>query len=285
VANDVYFFIREGTVMLAGVIIISLIGAVALLATIIGITLHDVRLIKLDKEFHRHPYARRWRKRPIVSIVINKEPSSACMASIRKNNYRKLEIVSNGNEVHGELLLSISSDTVITQTAISQAVRQFNANPSMRSFEIIPVLESPQTIREFFRVYHRIALAPFVAARAGLGVTLPSSSWPLMTNLRTTPMSQRTRLYLVLRWLAAVANLYTLVYAGYIAVVLYQPEFLLMYLAAFGFWLLWAISRYQQLRFRDKLIYLLLAPASLIYFVVRSLVTPLRFPFGAIIRT
>ncbi len=271
--------------MLIVIIIVSLIGAVSLLATIVGITLHDVRLIKLDKEFRRHPHARRWRKRPMVSIVIDRKPSSACLASIRRSNYRKVEIVSNGSEVHGELLLSIASNTMIAQTALSQAARQFNANPSMPSFEIIPILESPQTIREFFRVYHTIALAPFVAARAGLGIALPNSSWPLMTNLHTTPMSRRTRLYLVLRWLAAVANLYTLVYAGYIAIILYQPEFLLMYLAAFGLWLLWAVSRYHQLRFRDKLIYLLLAPASLIYFVVRSFVTPLRFPFGAIIRT
>lgn len=266
-------------------IIIGCIGMMTLLATVIGITLSDIRSLRLNSDFRRHPHARRFRQRPLVSVVIDGEPTDDSLKSIRRSNYRKHEIITNEKVINGQLLLTITPDTILERTAISRAVRQFNNDSSMHMIEIMPVLQSPQTVRQFFHFYHKIASAPFITARAGLAVTLPRSSWPVLANLEMTAVTRRTRIYLIMRWLAGIANLYTLVYVGYIAVVLYQPEFFLMYLGTFGAWMLWAMSRYQQLRFRDKLFYLVLAPASLIYFALRSLFTPLRFPFSAIIST
>ncbi len=258
------------------IIIAGCILAISSIATIVGITIYDIHAIRLDKQFRRHPHARRWRNRPLVSVVIDGEPSVASLASIRRNNYRKVEIVADGQPVNGQLVLSLAPDAVIERTTISQAVRQFNNQASKSQVETIPVLQPPQTLRQFFHNYYLIASAPFIAVRTGLGIKQPYSPWPVIVRLQSAGMTRQTRLYIAFRWLTHIANLAVLLYVGYVAVVLYQPEFLLMYLAGFGLWMVWAISSYRYLSFGQKITYLLLAPASLIYFAFRCLTAPFR---------
>jgi hypothetical protein len=258
------------------IIIVGSILATSSIVIIVGITIHDIHAIRLDQQFSRHPHARRWRKRPLVSIVINGEPSTACAVSIRRSNYRKVEIIAAGRSIKGALIFSLAPDTVLDHSAISQAVKQFNNSLSKSQVEMTPVLRSPQTLRQFFHNYYVIASAPFIAVRAGLGIRQPYSSWPMIVRLQLADTTRWTHLYIAFRWLTHVANLTVLLYVSYIAVVLYQPEFLLMYLAGFVLWMIWAIVRYRHLSFVQKITYLLLAPASLIYFAVRCLTAPFR---------
>jgi hypothetical protein len=74
-----------------------------------------------------------------------------------------------------------------------------------------------------------------------------------------------------------VANIVTLTYATYLAFMHSQPEFLIMYLAGFLFYLIWAIGSYRHLTFTQKLGYLTLAPVSVLSFFFHTFMAPLRY--------
>jgi hypothetical protein len=133
---------------------------------------------------------------------------------------------------------------------------------SRRWRQQLPVqkFDTPRTTSQLFSHYRSIVAAPFMAVRAGLGVT-------------ATP--RRTDIYLVSRLLVQLCNLVTLLYTSYLAVVLHQTELLLIYLIAFLLWFVWAIGR-APLNRRQKISYLLLAPSSLLYFALLALVAPFR---------
>lgn len=239
--------------------IFSCIGILWLLFVIIGITAHDVRLIRQDREYRRHTQARRWRKRPLVSIVYDDVPTQKSLSSIHSNQYSNLQIINSSHVVIGEIIVHLSADTVINRTAIRSAVRQYNYYPSQKNIELVPVLEQPKTLRQFFRTYQLIAVSPFIAVRSGLMISAIQS-----------------HTYVSLRWIIQVANLLTLVYISYIAAALYQPEYLLLYLVGFSLWILFALFTYPGLSTSEKITYLLLAPATVGYFLVNSIVAPLR---------
>jgi hypothetical protein len=71
------------------------IAAAGLLSSFI----YDLSLAKVNKKASDHPYARAFRKRPNILIVISLDANPAqlknCLRSIVQNNYRKYEIIIN----------------------------------------------------------------------------------------------------------------------------------------------------------------------------------------------
>ena len=263
--------------MIIILILFGIMFGLAFIAFLIGTTLRDIQIVRLERAYRQHPYARQFRERPLVSIVIDGEPSDACLKSIRHGDYNKIQIVTNGQTIDGDFILTLSPDTRLERTAISRAVRELNSDPRLGLIELLPALRQPQSTPELFRAYRHIAASPFMAARAGLHVTLPHSSAPTLMRLTTHTLRIRTRLYLIGRWLVQIIAILSLVYTMYLAIMLYQPEFLLIYLAVFGVWLIWAIVSYRHFSLRQKLIYLALAPASIVSFLYLCIRAPLRF--------
>lgn len=260
-------------------IILILFGVIflgAFIAVIAGLTLHDVREIRQDNEYRQHPYARKWRKRPLVSIVIDGHPTQACLQSIRSWHYRNVQIVSSGSPVDGDLILSMSPDTTIDKPTFLRAVRILNADASISKVELTPIIKYEETVRGLLSSYRLVATAPFTAARMGLGVSLPQSSLPVLARVQTAPLSIRSKLYLLLRWVVQIANISAVVFAIYLALAIHQPDILLLYMATFSFWLLWSIARYKQMTLGQKIGLLGLAPVSLGSFLYYCVSAPLR---------
>ncbi|HEY5442811.1 MAG TPA: glycosyltransferase family 2 protein [Candidatus Saccharimonadales bacterium] len=84
--------------------------AIISLATIVGASLYDLRAAKAQRERLAHPGARRYRQRPLVTVLVraqNAEASlKACLESLRRSSYRKLQIIVVDNA---------SSDTTVAQ--------------------------------------------------------------------------------------------------------------------------------------------------------------------------
>ncbi|HUO61974.1 MAG TPA: hypothetical protein VMT96_00795 [Candidatus Bathyarchaeia archaeon] len=261
-------------------IAIGCVLAFAAIMTIIGTTVHDIRRIRLDKRFGLHPNARKFRRRPLISIIFAAtEPSEACLKSIRSNDYKKVEIIFNSLSAKGSLYLPFASSMIIDKTAISQAVRQFNDNARLRMVELIPISKKPRTIGQLFRVYHSIVAAPFIAVRSGFGVALRRTAWPAIYRPGSLSSDWLTRLYVSFRRLARIANYTTLLYFIYLAIVAGLPAYLLVYIGAFSLWLVVAIWLYEQFSFRRKILYILAAPVSYGYFIFYTIIMPFSFIF------
>lgn len=82
-----------------------LVGAVttagATLINVVGSSLYDVRQLAARRRQQAHPYRRRYRQRPLVSVVVTAENSAAtvesCLGSLLSSDYRKLEIIVADN--------------------------------------------------------------------------------------------------------------------------------------------------------------------------------------------
>lgn len=148
----------------------------------------------------------------------------------------------------------------LQQIQLEKAKRAHPHSRRWRKKTSVPKFDTPHTITQFFAHYRSIVTAPFLAVRAGLGIT-------------DTP--QRTNIYMILRQLVQLCNLVTLLYTSYLAAALHQPHLLLIYLAAFTLWLVWTIGR-APLSKRQKISYLLLAPSSFFYFALLALAAPFR---------
>lgn len=246
-------------------------------AVIIGISLHDIRQIKLDGRFQCNPNSRIWRKRPFISVVIDGEPTQECLDSLKHSNYHNMKIITDNEYLVDGLVLSIARNTILKRTAVSSAVRQLNGNPSLNVIEITAIYSSPKTLNQLFRLFWQITSMPFVSTRDGLNVTSARSTWPTISCINIGASINHHRIYAALSWLTKLANLATLLYVSYIAVILHQPEYLLLYLAVFGLWLLWTIVSYPYINLYQKAAYLFLSPLCLSYFVYRCSSAPFRF--------
>ncbi|MDB5183571.1 MAG: hypothetical protein JWO07_252 [Candidatus Saccharibacteria bacterium] len=204
-----------------------------------AITVSDLKTIAIEKALQLHPHARKWRG----------------VTSLRKN------------------LLFQQDERFIGPKTIRFALARFQANPILRFVEIIPRLEFPQTMHEFFAAYHQIALAPFIKVRALLNVHTRQQNWPTFAQKDLAP-SFLDRLYPLYVWLVNVINLALFIYVANIAIALDQPDYLMAYMTAFGLWLAWSITNHPGLVWRQKIAYLILAPASFVYFLWRILAAP-----------
>jgi hypothetical protein len=249
--------------------------AIGAFVTIMAITIQDMRIAKLNQFIKNHPKLPRLNRRPLVSIVIDEEPTDESMTSLRHGDYRKIEIVYTGEETSGDLMLPINPDTVIEKTLLARTINRFNMNPKIEAVEIIPKPKVPDNLRDLLHFYRQIVSAPFIAVRAVFHVVpIWGSGWPVMVNLHAKIPLWRTRLYAVARWLMYVANTYALVYSIYVATVYRQPGFLMLYIGLFVVWLVTAIWMYPHFALRQKIVSLVLAPVSFGYFFVLGIVAP-----------
>jgi hypothetical protein len=209
------------------------------IAIITLITLHDVKTINLEKALHRHPHARKWR---------------------------------GVTKLRAKLIYS-ENDRFLSQTSVRFALSRFQADTTTRFVEIIPRLEFPETVSGFFAAYHEIALTPFIKVRAVADIMPNVRRWPLFTR-QDHATNWRDTWYGAYVWLLHVTNLVLLLYVSYVAFGADQPDFLMAYMTAFGLWLAWSITNHPLLVWRQKIAYLLLAPASFGYFLWRVFVAP-----------
>ncbi len=208
-------------------------------AVVLLITLRDLRIIALENERRRHPYARKWRG----------------VTRLR----RKLR-------VHGD-------EQSVPQKSFRFALAQFQANPAARFVEMIPYLAFPTTLQGLFVAYHSIALSPFIKVRAAANILPTSERWPqLKTRKRIT--GRLDAYYGLYVWLLQATNLLILLYVSYLMFAADQSGFLLAYIMAFGVWLAWSITNHPLLVWRQKVAYLVLAPTSFGYFLWRVIVAP-----------
>lgn len=256
------------------VILCGLIAA-ALTTVLAGMTVHDVRSIKTRREIKRRPYARKWRGRPTVSVLIDGEPADECLKSIRKSNYRKLKIATDGSDATGEFILKVPSQAVLPRGAVKEAVLHSNGSPTLQSIELLPAIQRmPMTTRELFGHYYVMLYAPLASMHTGLNLTRIDSPYPLLVRRSASP---RSRPLTALLLMFHVLNLMVFIYATYIVVSSLQPELLLIYLVGFTLWGVWSITRYPYASSNLKIIFLLLFPVSFIYFIYRLITAPLRF--------
>jgi hypothetical protein len=274
-ANDVYLRFGKGRVMEGFLIFVGGTLAIGAVVTIIAITIQDMRLAKISNIMHRHPHSQQFRRRPLVSIIMDDEPTNEAIQSIRHGNYRKLEILYTGEQAHGDLMLPMNADTVLERTALSNAINQFNMNPNTEAVEIVPRPELPDNLNQLLHFYRRIASAPFIAVRAAFHVVpIWGSGWPVLLNMHRAVPVWRARIYAFCRWLMYVANACALIFVIYAAAIMHRPEFLLLYLGLFTLWLVTAIWLYPYFSLRQRLVALLLAPVSFGYFLLIGLIAP-----------
>lgn len=264
------------------------LGGLVLAAVIIGITAHDISVIKTERAIRKHPNARRLRKRPVVYVVIKGTPTEECLRSIRKSRYRKIIIVGDNSIPTDGLVLQIDNDTILEPSAIIDAVQHFNNDPSLRSIGIAPILQMTDSTKQFLRNYYKIANHPFDIIRTVFGVSSRTNTLYRQNRLRK---SRSVRAYISVSWLAKVLNFSLFVYTLSAAALYEQPQLLLIYILSLTFWLTWTIGRYPHLAIHEKASYIFLSPASFIYFACRTLTAPFRLerrqstPQSAIIKT
>lgn len=217
--------------------------------------------------FRRHPYARKWRNRPAVTIIGG--------SPAQKHTYRKIRSGPH-SLMHGETVAFIPDEVIIGKSAISDAIKLFNGNTSMIAVECYPVIQQAQTIRELFATYRIFAASPFVAVRSGLGIISPSTLWPIIAKHSPLTMGYVSTMYMFFSWTAKWVNAFVVLYSLYLALNAGYSGLFMTYIVGFSLWMSWAIVMYPELSIRYKISYLLLFPVSFIYFMYLALLAPLR---------
>lgn len=238
---------------------------ITLVIITIGVALHDLRMIRVERMYRQHPHARKWRARPTVTVI------SAHTVSSLHQSYRKLQIAAVASD---SPTLRVPQHTRLPHDSVRHAVRFLAIYPT-RFVPLFPTIATPSTTRELFWSTYLLLAAPFAAMRAGLGVQ-PHPDFPVLQ-----PQASYSYGFACTAWIARCVNLVCFSYALFLATFLEQPALLLGYSVAFSAWALWAIGRYPFIRFTQKILFAMLLPAALIYFLWRLIVAPLRFPILA----
>jgi hypothetical protein len=75
----------------------GLAGLGIVVAQVAGANIYDVRAVKQQRQLSLHPYARQYRQRPLVSVVIETHDAETCIEQclqhLQASTYRKLEII------------------------------------------------------------------------------------------------------------------------------------------------------------------------------------------------
>lgn len=208
-----------------------------ILFVVVMLTIADLRTIVLEKALRRHPHARKWR------------------------GVTKLRARLNFHD----------NESLIRQPAMRFALARFQAKPSTRFVEILPLMIFPQTTAQFFAAYRIFALAPFLKVR-GLMSIRSSQQWPILTQ-PDIAKTRWERYYAVGVWLLGCIHVVLLAYICLIAM-LGETSYLLFYIAGFGLWLAWSICNYPGIAPIQKVVYVLLMPVSFGYFLWRAIIAP-----------
>ncbi|USN96768.1 MAG: hypothetical protein H6797_01020 [Candidatus Nomurabacteria bacterium] len=261
-------------------IVITIIGFILALvtgATLLGMTIHDIRKIRLESQLRSRPRIR-FKKLPLVSIYVDGTPSNKCMESIWNNDYRKIEIKPLSQPINGKLILRLKSDYVLEKSAINYAVHRLEKDRSLVVVELSPVLQFPDTFGQLLHAYRLIAAAPFASSRAGFGIALTHPLNPILIR-PSYHKNMRTKTYAITRWFAFVACIVAQIYACFLALFLYQPILLIGCLSCFWLWMVAAITHYPHLSFRQRIFYALLIPTSLGYIVLLGICAVVKSMF------
>ena len=143
--------------MIEIVLIVSAVTFVSLALFIIGgVTIYDVQDIRTKQLFKRHPFARRYRNRPVVTVLIiaSQETESVrqCLESLKASSYRRLEIIVVATAINSRLKRLTSTQGTRArpvrlfksirskQAAISAAYRRYGRG------DIVFLLEATDTL-------------------------------------------------------------------------------------------------------------------------------------------
>lgn len=232
------------------------------LALIIGVSLHDIRAVWRQQAQRRHPHARRYRQRPLVSVISD----GSSLVLRRQLGYRNHEWIDAAHTPRGEYILQLNGH-FIPNDALRRAVITLASQPAMRHVELPRRLSAPTTLWQLLANYRTIAGDLALKARGGLNIYPASASTVLLRRQQIRP----TIADYCYRGIGVIA-LPTVAYGGAMAVsmalLFRQPQLLMAVLTGWGLWLGLAILWHDQLTTRQKLGYLAVAPVSLGYFVV-----------------
>lgn len=232
----------------------------------IGTTLHEISLHKLSLAQKRHPHARRWRKRPFVTIV-TQQPAKEIAKQI---GYRRSNIATVPTS-DADFYLTLPAGLSVNKRAFQQSVMRLNANNASQTALLLPVLSKPTSLSQMMVHFRTMLSAPLVQATSGLPVTATSDYH--LISLRSK-RSKKDYCFIGLRLLFSIVNVGVIFYALYVAITLQRPELLVTYLSLFSLFTIWAIGSYPYLALNQKLGYFSLFPAAIPYLLSRALLQP-----------
>lgn len=258
--------------MLSIVIIASIGCIVAVFA--IGVTLYDLRAIRHEQLYRKHPQANKWRRRPVITArIAHHLPTDTLQAF--KRYYRKIEPM-NAQETSSEYTLVVHRNVLLDKTTLVSAVRQLNADESILAIELVPLVSKPQTLGQFLQLY-RISLGVLLMkSRAGWKVNPRQSMFLILKRQDASQHRMIDRAHIYLRHFVAFCTPIVLANAIYLALVAHHTELLLLCIVGFASLVTTALWSYQHMSYVHKAIYTLLLPATLGYFFILAWFRPLE---------
>jgi cellulose synthase/poly-beta-1,6-N-acetylglucosamine synthase-like glycosyltransferase len=78
-------------------LVTALVGSILALMNVIGANVYDIRAVKKQRQLAVHPHSRRYRQRPLISVIVptrnDERRIELCLNGILRSSYRKLEII------------------------------------------------------------------------------------------------------------------------------------------------------------------------------------------------
>ena len=78
-------------------IITAFVGGIMAILNMVGANLYDTKEIKRQRQLSRHPHARQYRQRPLISVIIpvhnDERAIERCLSGLWRGSYRKFEII------------------------------------------------------------------------------------------------------------------------------------------------------------------------------------------------
>ena len=240
VAHNVSIYVRGRTVneIIFLLIVTATLSIWTLLVTV-TLTIADLQTIALEKSLRRHPHSRKWRGTTKLRAQLH---------------------------LYGD-------EKMLSRSTMRFALARFQAKPSLQFVEILPPINTPQTVRQLFGMYHMIARAPFVKLRAVLHIEPTNKRWPILSTENSVKMARWW--YSAILCVLSIMNLSVLLYVGFVTT-LGEPTYLLAYLAIFALWLGWSIYSYPSITVQQKLVLISLLPVSFGYFFWLAVTAPFR---------
>lgn len=264
--------------MNALVALVSLVLIVAVALFLIGITLYDVRMIKREQRFRRHPYAKKWRQRPILWLYPTSAAFSTAELKDLRKLYRKIVFREYIPEQRG-IVLALGSAAELRKDTLLAALRQLADTPD-RVIELIPAIQPAQSVGHLLGNYRVILATMVMKARSGLGVAPLSSLFPALIPV---PPAKQGRTMKTWNWLyhsssfaLAIILPVFITYTLYLGTILHQPGLFFICTAGFTVFLTIALWSYDHLGAVQKIGYCLLMPATYPYFLLLAWLRPLK---------
>jgi hypothetical protein len=244
--------------------------AIVITATLIGVTLLDVILIRQKQLYAKHPHARRWRHRPFISLIGTAK---------QHLGYRKIEYIEADQQPKGELVAYTVSSIYLNKEILNQLIWEFNARPNLAQITLSPRISDPKTFIQLIKNYFYIATDVFRRSRAGLGIYQTKPTQPVIQRVDTLQTQWQTYWHGLYQFVAAMNAILipiAVTYIVYIALSTKQPDMLTIVLCSFGIFMAASIWGHEAMTFKQKVFYSLLLPVTPIIFYFASLTRLLK---------